>query len=100
MSGVHIVENTNTEKRIFQEQLLPSLPNNEELLKSVEDLTDCVKKLEGKLEYKLEDLEPLIKFSRCIGRFFKKFSNDTQENSKDPQKKRKRLKELKKKIPN
>ncbi len=30
MSGVHIVENTNTEKiRIFQIRLLPPPPNNE-----------------------------------------------------------------------
>ncbi len=52
--------------RIFQERLLPPLPNNEELLKSLKDLTDRFKKLEDKLE----DLEPLIKISRCIGRLF------------------------------
>ncbi len=58
--------------------------NNEELLKSLKDLTDRFKKLEDKLE----DLEPLIKISRFIGSFFRKSSNDTQENSKDAQKKR------------
>ncbi|GAA6786132.1 hypothetical protein HpHCM58_19670 [Helicobacter pylori] len=85
MSGVHIVENTNTEKRIFQIRLLPPPPNNEEslnneeLLKSLKDLTDRFKKL----EVQLEDLEPLIKISRFIGFFFRKSSNDTQENSKD-----------------
>ncbi|MGN8537713.1 hypothetical protein ACR9M0_00005, partial [Helicobacter pylori] len=53
--------------------------NNEELLKSLKDLTDRFKKLEDKLE----KLEPLIKISHSIGRFFRKSSNDTQENSKD-----------------
>ncbi|MCG3024947.1 hypothetical protein [Helicobacter pylori] len=92
MSGVHIVENTNNEK-IEKPNIsnptafTPPPPNNEELLKSVEDLTDRFKKL----EYKLEDLEPLIEFSRYIGRFFRKSSNDTQENSKDAQKKRGRV---------
>lgn len=38
-----------------------------------------------KLEDKLEDLEPFVKISRCIGRLFGKSSNDTQENSKDAQ---------------
>ena len=55
-----------------------------ELLKSVGDLTDRFKKL----EVQLEDLEPLIKISRYIGSFFRKSSNDTQENSKDAQKKK------------
>ncbi|GAA8596732.1 hypothetical protein oki164_12360 [Helicobacter pylori] len=82
--------------RIFQIRLLPP-PNNEEPLNSdLKDLIDRFKKLEDKLE----DLEPLIKISRFIGSFFRKSSNDTQENSKDAQKKRKRLKELKKKTPN
>ncbi|GAA7518841.1 hypothetical protein MMM110_08420 [Helicobacter pylori] len=86
MSGTHVVENTNNEKientNISKTTVsTPPPPNNEELLKSVEDLKDRFKKLEGKLE----DLEPLIKISRCIGSFFGKFSNDTQENSKDTQ---------------
>ncbi|WP_437342238.1 hypothetical protein [Helicobacter pylori] len=68
----------------------PPPPNNEELLKSVEDLTDRFKKLEGKLE----DLEPLIKISRCIGSFFGKSSNDTQENSKDAQGREEALKKV------
>ncbi len=91
MSGTHIVENTNISRTTAS-----TPPNNEEPLKSVEDLTDRFKKL----EYKLEDLEPLIKISRCIGCFFRKFSNDTQENSKDAQKKRRRLKKSKKKTSN
>ncbi len=86
MSGAHIVENTNTEKiRIFQEQLLPPPHNNEESLNNdLKDPTDRFKKL--------EDLEPLIEISCFIGSFFRKSSNnthsDTQENSKDAQKKR------------
>ncbi|WP_422387747.1 HNH endonuclease [Helicobacter pylori] len=68
--------------------------NNEGLLKSLKDLIDRFKKLEDKLE----DLEPLIKISRCIGSFFRKFSNDTQENSKDPQKKEEALKGVKEEI--
>ncbi|MGL2773973.1 hypothetical protein ACQJ9C_03080 [Helicobacter pylori] len=40
------------------------------------------------LEDKLEDLEPLISIFCRIRSFFEKFSNDTQENSKDAQKKR------------
>ncbi|WQW19097.1 hypothetical protein KVM22_06400 [Helicobacter pylori] len=82
--------------RIFQIRLLPPPPNNEEplnneeLLKSLKDkdLEDRFKKLEDKLEY----LEPLIKISRCMDSFIKKFSNDTQENSKDSQKKEEALK--------
>ncbi len=82
--------------RIFQIRLLPPPPNNEEPLNNdLKDLTDRFKKL----EVQLEDLEPLIKISRFIGSFFRKSSNDTQENSKDAQKKRKHLKELKKKTP-
>ncbi len=66
--------------RIFQIRLFPP-PNSEESLNNdLKDPTDRFKKL--------EDLEPLIKISRCIGFFFRKSSNDTQENSKDPQKKR------------
>ncbi|WQY35414.1 hypothetical protein KVM06_00365 [Helicobacter pylori] len=98
MSGAHIVENTNTEKNTNISNTTASTPhNNEESLNNdLKDLTDRFKKLEDKLE----DLEPLIKISRCIGFFFRKSSNDTQENSKDAQKKRKRLKELKKKSTN
>ncbi|WP_164858977.1 hypothetical protein [Helicobacter pylori] len=93
MSGVHIVENTNNEKIENTITLNPTAstpPNNEELLKLVGDLKDRFKKL----EYKLEDLEPLIKISRCIGCFFRKFSNDTQENSKDALKKEEVLKKV------
>ncbi|WP_367709411.1 hypothetical protein [Helicobacter pylori] len=83
MSGVHIVENTNTENTsISRTTASTPPPNNKELLKSVEDLTDRFKKL----EYKLEDLEPLIKTSHFIGNLFGKSSNDTQENPKDAQK--------------
>ncbi len=99
MSGVHIVENTNTEKNTNISRTTASTPpyNNEESLNNdLKDLTDRFKKL----EVQLEDLEPLIKISRFIGSFIKKSSNDTQENSKDAQKKRKRLKELKKKSTN
>ncbi len=94
MSGAHIVENTNTEKNTNISRTTASTPpNNEEPLNNdLKDLTDRFKKL--------EDLEPLIKISRFIGSFFRKSSNDTQENSKDAQKKRKRLKELKRKSPN
>lgn len=81
MSGAHIVENTNISNTTASTP--PTPPNNEELLKSLKDLTDRFKKLEDKLEY----LEPLIKISRFIGSFFRKSSNDTQENSKDAQKK-------------
>ncbi|WRC17999.1 hypothetical protein KVD35_00360 [Helicobacter pylori] len=82
MSGVHIVENTNTEKNTNISNTTASTPpNNEEPLNNdLKDLTDRFKKL--------EDLEPLIKISRFIGSFFRKSSNDTQENSKDPSKKR------------
>ncbi|GAA8816377.1 hypothetical protein VN1328_03830 [Helicobacter pylori] len=84
MSDAHSVENTNTEKRIFQIRLLPPPHNNEEPLNNdLKDLTDRFKKLEDKLE----DLEPLIKIFRCIRFCFGKSSNDTQENSKDPQRK-------------
>lgn len=97
MSGAHIVENTNTENTNISRTTASTPPpnnkeslNNEELLKSVEDLTDRFKKLEEKLE----DLEPLIKISRCIGRFFRKSSNDTQENSKDAQGREEALKKV------
>ncbi|GAA7672066.1 hypothetical protein HpMMM65_01480 [Helicobacter pylori] len=66
MSGAHSVENTNTENTNISNTTASTPPNNEELLKSVKDLTDRFKKLEGKLE----DLEPFVKISRCIGRFF------------------------------
>ncbi len=103
MSGTHIVENTNTEKNTNISNTTASTPpnneeslNNEELLKSLKDkdLEDRFKKL----EVQLEDLEPLIKISRCIGFFFRKSSNDTQENSKDAQKKEEALKGVKEEI--
>ncbi|GAA7048198.1 hypothetical protein Kyoto42B_01350 [Helicobacter pylori] len=105
MSGVHIVENTNTEKiRIFQEQLLPPPPNNEEplnneeLLKSLKDkdLEDRFKKLEDKLE----DLEPLIKISRFIGSFLENPLTTPKKIQKTLKEKRKCLKELKRKSTN
>ncbi|EJC04788.1 hypothetical protein [Helicobacter pylori] len=86
MSGVHIVENTNNEK--IEKPNIPNPtastppPNNEELLKLVGDLADRLKKLDDKLE----NLKPFIKISRCMGFFFRKSSNDTQENPKDTQK--------------
>ncbi|WP_305860889.1 hypothetical protein [Helicobacter pylori] len=95
MSGVHIVENTNNEK-IEKPNIsnptasTPPPPNNEELSNSVRDLKDHIQKL----EVQLEDLEPLIKISRCIGRFFRKYSNDTQENPKDALKKEEELKKV------
>ncbi|WP_232264411.1 hypothetical protein [Helicobacter pylori] len=84
MSGAHIVENTNNEKIEKPNISNPTAstpPNNEELLKSIRDLADRLKKLEDKLE----DFEPLRKISHLIGSFFSlgKFSNDTQENPKD-----------------
>ncbi|MCQ2831763.1 hypothetical protein JT135_06550 [Helicobacter pylori] len=87
MSGAHIVENTNNEKIEKPNTPNPAAstpPNNEEPLKSVEDLTDRIKKLE---DLKLEDFEPLRKPSHFIGSFFSlgKSSNDTQENPKDAQ---------------
>ncbi|MCQ2928362.1 hypothetical protein JT089_00750, partial [Helicobacter pylori] len=71
--------------------------NNEELLKSITELKDRIQKLE---DLKLEDFEPLRKPSHFIGNLFGKSSNDTQENLKDAQKKRKCLKKSKKKTPN
>ncbi|WQY51102.1 hypothetical protein KVL40_00280 [Helicobacter pylori] len=59
-------------------------------MKLVGDLADRIQKLEDKLEY----LEPLIKISRCIGSFFGKSSNDTQENSKDAQGREEALKKV------
>ncbi|WP_190321002.1 M-protein [Helicobacter pylori] len=66
MSGAHIVENTNISNTTAStppnnEESL----NNEELLKSLKDLTDRFKKLDDKLE----DLKPFIKISRCMGFF-------------------------------
>lgn len=68
MSGAHIVEIRIQKKiRIFQIRLLPPPHNNEESLNNdLKDLTDRFKKL----EVQLEDLESLIKISRCIGFFF------------------------------
>ncbi len=46
MSGVHIVENMNTENTNISRTTASTPPNNnEELSKSVKDLTDRVKKL-------------------------------------------------------
>ncbi len=95
MSGAHIVENTNTENTNISRTTAstpPPPPNNEESLNN-KDLTDRLKKL----EVQLEDLEPLIKFSRCIGRLFGKSSNDTQENSKDAQGREEALKKVQEK---
>ncbi|GAA7334868.1 hypothetical protein HpCK64_05360 [Helicobacter pylori] len=85
MSGAHIVENTNNEKIEKPNISNPTAstpPNNEELLKSITDLKDRIKKLE---DLKLEDFEPLRKPSHFIGSFFSlgKSSDDTQENPKD-----------------
>ncbi|WP_198542412.1 hypothetical protein KVD41_00290 [Helicobacter pylori] len=100
MSGAHIVENTNNEKiekpNISNPTASTPPNNNEELLKSITDLKDRIKKLE---DLKLEDFEPLRKLSHFIGNLFGKSSNDTQENPKDAQKKRKHLKNSKKKTP-
>ncbi|WP_187838425.1 hypothetical protein [Helicobacter pylori] len=95
MSGAHIVENTNTENTNISRTTASTPPNNEELLKSITDLKDRIQKLE---DLKLEDFEPLRKLSHLIGSFFSlgKSSNDTQENPKDAQKKRKCLKKSKK----
>ncbi|EMH18913.1 hypothetical protein HMPREF1417_01162 [Helicobacter pylori GAM260Bi] len=85
MSGDHIVENANNEKIEKPNISNPTAstpPNNEELLKSITDLKDRIKKLDDKLE----DLEPFIKISRFIGHWFGNPSNDTQENPKDAQK--------------
>ncbi|WP_260152038.1 hypothetical protein [Helicobacter pylori] len=95
MSGAHIVENTNNEKIEKPNISNPTAstpPNNEELLKSITDFKDRIKKLDDKLE----DLKPFIKISRFIGSFFSlgKSSNDTQENSKDAQKKEEALKKF------
>ncbi|MDU9773054.1 hypothetical protein RGC36_05955, partial [Helicobacter pylori] len=97
MSGVHIVENTNNEKIEKPNISNPTAstpPNdNEELLKSITDLKDRIKKLE---DLKLEDFEPLRKLSHLIGSFFSlgKSSNDTQENPKDALKKEEELKKV------
>ncbi|MFP6242249.1 hypothetical protein ACLGDO_01495 [Helicobacter pylori] len=92
MSGAHIVENMNTENTNISRTTASTPPNNEELLKTIRDLADRFKKLEGKLE----DLEPLRKLSHLIGSFFSlgKSSNDTQENSKDALKKEEVLKKV------
>ncbi|GAA7723346.1 hypothetical protein HpCOL14_00660 [Helicobacter pylori] len=86
MSGAHSVENTNNEK--IEKPNIPNPtastpPNNEELLKTITDLKDRIKKLE---DLKLEDFEPLRKLSHFIGHWFGNPSNDTQENPKDAQK--------------
>ncbi|MGL2561242.1 hypothetical protein ACOWO3_06350 [Helicobacter pylori] len=63
MSGARIVENTNDEKIEKPNTSNPTAstpPNNEELLKSITDLKDRLKKLE---DLKLEDFEPLRKLS-------------------------------------
>lgn len=83
--------------RIFQIRLLPPPPNNEESLNNdLKDLTDRFKKLEDKLE----DLEPLIKISRCIGSFLENPLTTPKKIQKTLKEKRKRLKELKKKSTN
>ncbi|WP_332246840.1 hypothetical protein [Helicobacter pylori] len=93
---LNIVENTNNEKiekpNISNPTASTPPPNNEELLKSIRDLADRLKKLEDKLE----DFEPLRKISHLIGSFFSlgKSSNDTQENPKDALKKEEELKEV------
>ncbi|GAA7631478.1 hypothetical protein JP0135_11800 [Helicobacter pylori] len=103
MSGVHIVENTNTEKNTNISNTTASTPpnneeplNNEELLKFLKDLTDRFKKLEDKLEY----LEPLIKISRFIGSFLENPLTTPKKIQKTLKEKRKRLKELKRKSTN
>ncbi|UOR27793.1 hypothetical protein MPG08_06965 [Helicobacter pylori] len=104
MSGVHIVENTNTEKNTNISNTTASTPppnneeslNNEELLKSLKELTDRFKKLENKLE----DLEPLIKISRFIGSFLENPLTTPKKTQKTLKEKRKRLKESKKKSTN
>ncbi|GHP23171.1 hypothetical protein [Helicobacter pylori] len=100
MSGVHIVENTNTEKNTNISRTTastPPPPNNEEPLNNdLKDLTDRFKKLEDKLE----DLEPLIKISRFIGSFLENPLTIPKKIQKTLKEKRKRLKELKKKTPN
>lgn len=99
MSGVHIVENTNTEKNTNISRTTASTPppNNEEPLNNdLKDLTDRFKKLEDKLE----DLEPLIKISRFIGSFLENPLTTPKKIQKTLKEKRKRLKELKKKSTN
>lgn len=89
-----ILNNEKIEKPNISNPTASTPPNdNEELLKSVEDLTDRFKKLE---DLKLEDFEPLRKLSHFIGSFFSlgKSSNDTQENPKDALKKEEALKKL------
>ncbi|MGL2584024.1 hypothetical protein ACQJ47_03635 [Helicobacter pylori] len=96
MSGAHIVENTDNEKiekpNISNPTASTPPNNNEELLKSITDFKDRLKKLDDKLE----DLEPFTKISHFIGSFFSlgKSPNDTQENSKDAQKKEETLKKV------
>ncbi|GAA9860310.1 hypothetical protein VN0630_02430 [Helicobacter pylori] len=94
MSGTHIVENTNNEKIENTITLNPTAstppPNNEELLELVRDVRELKDRIQKLEDLKLEDFEPLRKLSHFIGSFFSlgKSSNDTQENSKDAQKKR------------
>ncbi|GAA7786340.1 hypothetical protein JP0176_05030 [Helicobacter pylori] len=96
MSGTHIVENTNTENTNISRTTASTPPNNEEPLKSVEDLRVRFKKL----EVQLEDLEPLIKISRFIGSFLENPLTTPKKIQRTLKEKRKRLKELKKKSTN
>ncbi len=66
MSGVHIVENMNTENTNISRTTASTPPNNEELLNCVRDLKDRIKKLE---DLKLEDFEPLRKNLSSYRRF-------------------------------
>lgn len=99
MSGVHIVENTNTEKNTNISRTTASTPpqlTEEPLNNDLKDLTDRFKKLEDKLE----DLEPLIKISRFIGSFLENPLTTPKKIQKTLKEKRKRLKELKRKSTN
>ncbi len=86
MSGAHIVENMNNEKIEKPNISNPTAstpPNNEELLKTIEDLADRIQKLDDKLE----DLKPFIKISRCMGFFLENpltIPKKTQKTLKNP----------------